>query len=412
MKYYEKSHPKGRTTYMNKIKEVILGKYGEIILKGTNRGTFEAQLLRDVKRRAAMIGNYAVSYTQSTVYIEPKDEDAEYNLDLMYSQVGKIFGFAGICKAAVCEKTLESIIETAQAYLPDKLANVRTFKCDARRSDKHFPLSSPELAGEVGGAILDIMPDLKVNLNEPDVVVKIEVREEHAYIHAGQDKGAGGMPLNSAGKGLLLLSGGIDSPVAGYMMLKRGMTVDCVHFESFPYTSEAAREKVLSLASELTEYCGKIRVHIISLTHIQEELRDNCDEDYFTLLLRRFMMKLACRTAEDQGCSVLVTGESLGQVASQTLKAMCVTESAADRPVFRPLVGMDKLDIIKIAREIGTFETSILPYDDCCTVFTPRHPRTQPELEKVLAEEAKVDFEALLDEAWHTRNTVVLNQEI
>ena len=397
---------------MDKIKEIILGKYGEVILKGTNRSTFEAQLIRDVKRRAAMIGNYAVSYNQSTVYIEPKDEDAEYNIDAMYSQVGKIFGFAGICKAAVCEKTLESIIETAQAYLPEKLADVKTFKCDARRSDKKFPLSSPELAGEVGGAILDIMPSLKVDLNDPDIVVKIEVREKNAFIHAGQDRGAGGMPLNSAGKGLLLLSGGIDSPVAGYMMLRRGMTVDCVHFESFPYTSEAAREKVLSLASALTEYCGKIRVHIISLTHIQEELRDNCDEDYFTLLLRRFMMKLACRTAEDQGCSVLVTGESLGQVASQTLKAMCVTESAADRPVFRPLVGMDKIDIIKIAREIGTFETSILPYDDCCTVFTPRHPRTQPELEKVLAEEAKVDAAALLDEAWHTRNTVVLNQEI
>ena len=397
---------------MDKIKEIILGKYGEIILKGTNRGTFEAQLIRDVKRRAALIGNYSVTYNQSTVYIEPKDEDAEYNIDTMYAQVGKVFGFSAICKAAVCEKTLESIIETAQAYLPEKLSHVKTFKCDAKRSDKRFPLSSPELAGEVGGAILDVMPELKVNLNEPDVIVKIEVREEHAYIHAGQDRGAGGMPLNSAGKGMLLLSGGIDSPVAGYMMLKRGMAVECVHFESFPYTSEAAREKVLSLASALTEYCGKIKVHIISLTHIQEELRDNCEEDYFTLLLRRFMMKLSCRMAEDQGCPVLVTGESLGQVASQTLKAMCVTESAADRPVFRPLVGMDKQDIIKIARDIGTFDTSILPYDDCCTVFTPRHPRTQPELEKVLAEEAKVDFEALLEEAWHTRNTVVLNQEI
>lgn len=397
---------------MAKIKEIILGKYGEIILKGTNRGTFEAQLLKDVKRRAAMIGNYYIHYNQSTVYIEPKDEDAEYKIDTMYDQLGKVFGFAAICKAAVADKTLDSIVETAQAYLPERLDGIKTFKCEAKRSDKTFPLSSPELSGEVGGALLDIMPELKVNLTEPDVIVKIEVREEHAYIHAGQEKGAGGMPLNSAGKGLLLLSGGIDSPVAGYMMMKRGMNVECVHFESFPYTSEAVREKVLSLASALTEYCGRIKVHIISLTHIQEELRDNCEEDYFTLLLRRFMMKLSCRVAEENGCPVLVTGESLGQVASQTLKAMCVTEDAADRPVFRPLVGMDKEDIVKISRKIGTFETSILPFDDCCTVFTPRHPRTQPELEKVLREEARVDFEALLDEAWSTRNTVVLNQEI
>ena len=397
---------------MEKIKELILGKYGEIILKGTNRGSFETQLLRDVKRRAAMIGNYAVTYNQSTVYVEPLDEDAEYNIDTMYAQMGKVFGFAGICKAAVCEKTLDSILETAKAYLPEKLARVKTFKCEAKRSDKKFPLSSPELSGEVGGAVLEVLPELKVDLTEPDVIVKIEVREKHAYIHAGQERGAGGMPAGSSGKGLLLLSGGIDSPVAGYMMMKRGMTVECVHFESFPYTSEAAREKVLTLASELTEYSGKIKVHIVSLTHIQEELRDNCEEDYFTLLLRRFMMKLSSRVAEENGCPVLVTGESLGQVASQTLKAMCVTENAADRPVFRPLVGMDKEDIVRISRSIGTFETSILPFDDCCTVFTPRHPRTQPELEKVLREEAKVDADALLEEAWQTRNTVVLNQSI
>lgn len=397
---------------MEKIKEVILGKYGEIILKGTNRSRFEAQLLRDVKRRAAMLGNFAVRSNQSTVYIEPLDEDAEYALDSMYAQVGKIFGFAGICKAAVCEKTLESILETAKVYLPEKLTGIKTFKCEARRSDKTFPLSSPELSGEVGCALLEVMPSLKVNLNEPDILVKIEVREKYAYIHAGQDRGAGGMPLNSAGKGMLLLSGGIDSPVAGYTMMKRGMNIECVHFDSFPYTSEAAREKVLTLASELTEYCGKIKVHIISLTHIQEELRDRCEEDYFTLLLRRFMMRLASRVAEENGCPVLVTGESLGQVASQTLKAMCVTEDAADRPVFRPLVGMDKEDIVKISRSIGTFDTSILPYDDCCTVFTPRHPRTQPELEKVKREENRVDVGALLEEAWQTRDTVVLEQEI
>lgn len=394
------------------MKEVILCKYGEIILKGTNKRTFENQLLHEVKRRAAMIGNYTVRYNQSTVYVEPNDAAAEDMMDVMYEQIGKVFGFAGICRAAVCEKTLESILDTAREYLPEKLAGYKTFKCTAKRSDKMFPLSSPELSGEVGAVILETIPDITVNLQEPDIVVKIEVRETNAYIHAGQDKGAGGMPIGSAGRGMLLLSGGIDSPVAGYMMMKRGMTVDCVHFESFPYTSEAAREKVLTLASELTEYCGKIKVHVISLTHIQELMRDTCEEDYFTLLLRRFMMRLASKCAAENSCDVLVTGESLGQVASQTMKAMCVTEDAADRPVFRPCIGMDKEEIIKISREIGTFATSILPFDDCCTVFTPKHPRTQPELAKVMREEEKLDVESLIEEAWQTRNTVVLHQEL
>lgn len=394
------------------MKEVILCKYGEIILKGTNKKTFEAQLLREVKRRAALVGHYTVRYNQSTVYVEPNDSEAEASLDVMYDQLRKVFGFAGICRAAVCEKTLDSILETARAYLHEKLSGVRTFKCTAKRSDKSFPLSSPELSGEVGAVILETIPDIRVDLDEPEMIVKIEVRETNAYIHAGQERGAGGMPLGSAGRGMLLLSGGIDSPVAGYMMMKRGMTVDCVHFESFPYTSEAAREKVLTLAARLTEYCGRIKVHVISLTHIQELMRDNCEEDYFTLLLRRFMMRLASRCAEENSCEVLVTGESLGQVASQTMKAMCVTEDAADRPIFRPCIGMDKEEIIRISREIGTFETSILPFDDCCTVFTPRHPRTQPELEKVLREEARLDTDALVEEAWLTRNTVVIDQEL
>lgn len=395
-----------------KMREVILCKYGELILKGTNRSTFESRLLKEVRRRAAFFGKYTVRSQQSTVYIEPQNADAEDELDSLYMQIGKVFGFTGICRAAVCEKNLEAILTTAKEYLPEKLSKYRTFKCESKRSDKRFPLSSPELSGEVGAAILEAVPGITVNLKEPEIEVRIEVREEYAYIHAGQDKGAGGMPLDSAGKGLLLLSGGIDSPVAGYMMMKRGMTVDCVHFESFPYTSEAAHDKVMQLASELTEFCGRIIVHCISLTHIQEELRDNCDEDYFTLLLRRFMMKLASMCADEHGCSVLVTGESLGQVASQTLKAMCVTEDASTLPVFRPCIGMDKEEIIRISRDIGTFETSILPYDDCCTVFTPRHPRTQPELEKVLKEEAKVDVDALIEEAWATRHAVVLKQEI
>ncbi len=397
---------------MEKIKEIILCKYGEIILKGANRSTFETQLLREVKRRAAMIGHYSVTYNQSTVYVTPNDDESADSVDALYVQLGMVFGFSGICKAAAAEKNLESIIKTAQAYLPGKLRGVKTFKCESKRSDKKFPLSSPELSGEVGDAILEAMPNLKVDVNDPDVVVRIEVREEYAYIHAGQDKGAGGMPIGSAGKGLLLLSGGIDSPVAGYMMMKRGMTVECVHFESPPYTSEAAREKVLTLAARLAEYSGKVKVHVVTLTHIQELIRDTCTEDYFTLLLRRFMMKLASKVAEENGCPVLVTGESLGQVASQTMKAMCVTEDAASIPVFRPCIGMDKEEIVGISRSIGTFDTSILPYDDCCTVFTPRHPRTQPELSKVLAEEAKLDVDALIEEAWESRHLITVNQEL
>ncbi len=396
----------------NKIREVILCKYGEVILKGDNRRRFETQLLREIRRRAALFGNYDVIDRQSTVCVEPLDERAEEALPDLYVQVGKVFGLSGIARCAVAEKDMDDILRVARAYLPDRLRDVRTFKCEAKRSDKTFPLDSMQIAAVVGGAVLESSPHLKVNVTDPDVVVRIEIRERHAYLHAGQDHGASGMPTGSAGRGLLLLSGGIDSPVAGYTMMKRGVTVECVHFESFPYTSEAAREKVFRLAEELTEYCGRIKVHVISLTRIQETLRDTCEEDYFTLLLRRFMMRLSSRLAEELGCGVLITGESLGQVASQTMKALRVTEDAASLPVFRPLIGMDKAEIISISRRIGTFETSILPYEDCCTVFTPRHPKTQPVLERVLEQEAKVDIAALEEEAWATRNCRILTQEL
>ncbi len=393
------------------MKEVILCKYGEIILKGANRNKFETMLMREVKRRAHKVGGFNVRYNQSTVYIEPVDDSVtEEDIDVMYDQAKKIFGFAGITRAAVCEKTMEDIKRTAAEYLPSRLAGYRSFRCEAKRSDKNFPLGSPEIAAEIGGVILSKMPKLKVALKGADITVRIEVRDKYAYIHAGQERAAGGIPLGSGGRGLLLLSGGIDSPVAGHMMAKRGLFIDALHFESFPYTSERAREKVLELARELTEYLGNIRVHIISLTHIQEELRDCCDEEYFTLLLRRFMMELANRTADEAGCKCLITGESLGQVASQTLAAINVTDAVARLPVFRPCIGLDKEEIVERAREIGTFETSTLPYEDCCTVFTPRHPKTQPEMEKVLEQEAKIDVAALTDEAWESRYTVVVKQ--
>lgn len=390
------------------MKEVILCKYGEIILKGANRGQFENILIKEVRKKAAKIGKFNVHFSQSTVFVEPFDGTTDDEFEEMVNEVKKVFGFAAITRAAVAEKTIEDISRVAKEYLPSKLANCKTFKCESKRSDKKFPLSSPEISAEIGGVILETMPRLKVDVKNPDVVVKVEVRENYAYIHAGQEKGAGGIPLGTGGKGLVLLSGGIDSPVAAYVMAKRGLNIDALHFESYPYTSDRAREKVLELASELTDYCGKIKVHIISLTHIQEEIRDNCNEDYFTLILRRFMMELADRTAKRFGCKCLITGESLGQVASQTLAAINVTDPMATLPVFRPLIGTDKEDIVQISRKIGTFETSILPYEDCCTVFTPKHPKTQPELEKVMAEEAKIDRAALIEEAWASLKTVVV----
>lgn len=390
------------------MKEVVLCKYGELILKGANRSRFESQLLRELRRRAAHVGDFQIRYAQSTVYIEPQTDGED--VDEMFEQVKKVFGFASVTRAAACEKNMEAIFAAARAYLPAKLRGCKTFRCEAKRSDKLFPLKSPEIAAEVGGEILEAMPELQVDLTHPEITVRVEIRDRMAYIHAGQERGAGGIPLGSGGKGLLLLSGGIDSPVAGYMMAKRGLFIDALHFESYPYTSEQARQKVLELAHELCEYCREIRVHVISLTHIQEMLRDNCDEEYFTLLLRRFMMELANRVAEEKECKALITGESLGQVASQTMAAICVTDAVARYPVLRPCIGLDKEEIVERARQIGTFDTSILPYEDCCTVFTPRHPKTRPELSKVEQQETRLDKEVLLQEAWDSRYTVAVRQ--
>ncbi len=385
------------------IPEVILCKYGEIVLKGANRQTFESGLVKELRRRATPYGIFKIYFKQSTIYIVPQSADCD--MDGMYSAARKVFGIVGVNRAAVCDKSMESIKEMVKLYLPDKLLGKRTFKVDAKRSDKKFPLTSPEISAEIGGVILSCVKGIKVDVKNPDVTVTVEVRDEHAYIRAGQEAGAGGLPIRSAGRGLLLLSGGIDSPVAGCMMAKRGMEIEALHFESFPYTSERAKEKVMTLAQEMCEYCSRIHVHVISLTHIQEELRDNCTEDYFTLLLRIFMMRLAERCAAEYNCGALITGESLGQVASQTLAAIGVTDSVVNVPVFRPCIGLDKNEIVNEARHYGTFETSILPFEDCCTVFTPRHPKTQPKLDAVMAELAKVDADALLEEAWGTMYT-------
>ena len=385
------------------IQEVILCKFGEVVLKGSNRQTFESQLIKELRRRASPYGTFKIYFKQSIVYVEPVDDLCD--MDGMYEAAKKVFGIVGVNRAAVCEKNMESIIAKAREYLPEKLAGKRTFKVDAKRSDKRFPLNSPEISREIGGVILSCVRGIKVDVHNPDVVVTVEVRDDYAYIRAGQEPGAGGLPLRSAGRGLLLLSGGIDSPVAGCMMAKRGLEIEALHFESFPYTSERAREKVMQLAQEMCEFCSKIHVHVISLTHIQEELRDKCEEDYFTILLRIFMMRLSERCARDYKCHALITGESLGQVASQTLRAIEVTDSVVNLPVFRPCIGLDKNEIIIQARHYGTFETSILPFEDCCTVFTPRHPKTQPKIEDVMRELSKVDVDALLEEAYASMYT-------
>ena len=386
------------------MKEVILCKYGELVLKGANKSHFEAMLVRRIKGRATRYGDFKVYNRQSTVYVEPLDEFCD--MDGMLESMTKMFGFNRVTVAAVCEKNMESICECVKEYLPHRMEGVKTFKVEAKRADKTFPLKSPELCAEVGAYILESVRGIRVNVQNPERVVRVEIREAGAYIHFDALAGAGGMPIGSSGRGLLLLSGGIDSPVAGYMMAKRGMTVDALHFESFPHTSERAKEKVLTLAKEVTEYTDCMYVHIISLTHIQEEIKNKCDEDYFTLLLRRFMYVLSERMAKKCYCGALITGESLGQVASQTLEAIGVTDAMVNIPVFRPCIGLDKEEIVQIARKIGTFETSILPYEDCCTVFTPRHPKTRPNPDYVAAEAAKLDFDALCDEAFESMYTV------
>ena len=375
-----------------KMKEILLCKYGEIVLKGLNKGHFESILLKEIRRRVEKCGGGKVTRAQSTVYIDPSECT---DIEMLVTELQKVFGIVSICRAAVVEKDMDAILKAAKEYLPDQLKGYKTFRADAKRADKRFPLKSPEIAAQVGGAILSCVHGIRVSLNAPEIGVTVEIREEHAYIHAGAIKGAGGMPVGTAGRALLLLSGGIDSPVAGYMMAKRGARVEAVHFESFPYTSEAAREKVLELARLISDYCGPVKVHVVSVTEIQERLRDTVDEEYFTLLLRRSMMRLASRLAGERECHALITGESLGQVASQTMLAMSVTDPAANMLIFRPCIGMDKEEIITIARKINTFETSILPYEDCCTVFTPKHPKTRPELPKVIAQENLADLAEL-----------------
>ncbi|MBQ3482143.1 MAG: tRNA 4-thiouridine(8) synthase ThiI [Oscillospiraceae bacterium] len=379
------------------MKEIILCKLGEIVLKGLNRRTFEQKLLSNLRHSLHGLGEYRVWYSQSTVYIEGAGEDAD--MDAAFEAAGKVFGIIKLSRAAACEKDKDAITALAKDYLHGELLDAKSFKVETKRSDKRFPMTSIELSQYVGGELSEAFPHLKVEMHEPELVVHLEVRESAAYVHASPVDGAGGMPVGSNGVAVSLLSGGIDSPVSSYMIAKRGVRLVPVHFFSFPYTSEAAKEKVIELARLLTAYCGKMPLFVVPFTHIQEQIRDKCPEEYFTLVMRRFMMRIAERLAAEQGAKAIVTGENLGQVASQTMEAMASTQAVLSLPVLQPLIGLDKEEIVRLARRIGTFETSILPYEDCCTVFTPRHPKTHPKPEEVARAESALDVGALVEEA-------------
>jgi len=380
-----------------KRKEIILAKVGEIALKGLNRKNFEDILIKNIKRKIYPLGRFEVVASQSTVRITPLDD--KIDMDEAALKLSKVFGVVAFSRACVAEKDIESIKAAAVDYLKPVFSRNISFKVESKRSDKKFPYGSPEISRIVGGHLADMYPNVRVDVHNPDVVVTVEVRDFAAYVHASVEEGAGGLPVSCGGKAAVLISGGIDSPVAAYMMARRGVELTAIHFASPPYTSERAEEKVRELLEIVSDYAGEMTMYTVPFTKIQEEIQRSCPEELFTIIMRRLMMRISQRIAESTGCQALITGESLGQVASQTIGALACTDEAADMPVFRPLIGMDKQDIIEISKKINTFKTSCLPYEDCCTVFTPRHPRTKPKPELVRKAEAKVDWDELVDEA-------------
>ena len=377
--------------------EMILLKLGEMVLKGLNRHSFEDKLQANIHRRLNGLGRFRVYTRQSTTYVEPMEDSCD--MDAAWEAMKKVFGVVGLSRARACEKDKDAILKACHEYLDDRLRTARTFKVETRRADKTFPMTSIQLSQYVGGELDELYPNLQVDVHHPELTVYVEIRDYAAFVHANPDPGAGGLPVGINGRAVSLLSGGIDSPVSSYMIAKRGVALEMVHFFSYPYTSPEAKEKVLELARLLTPWCGRLTVHVVPFTAIQEELRRSCPEEMFTLVMRRFMMRIAQRVAKRCGAKALVTGESLGQVASQTMDAMTVTGQVVDIPVLRPVVGMDKEEIVQISRKIGTYDTSILPYEDCCTVFTPRHPRLRPTVEEAEAAEAGLDIEAMVQAA-------------
>ena len=377
--------------------EMFLLKLGEMVLKGLNRHSFEDKLQANIHRRLNGLGRFRVYTRQSTTYVEPMEDSCD--MDAAWEAMKKVFGVVGLSRARACDKDKDAIFRACHEYLDDRLRSARTFKVETRRADKTFPMTSIQLSQYVGGELDELYPNLQVDVHHPELTVYVEIRDYAAFVHANPDPGAGGLPVGINGRAVSLLSGGIDSPVSSYMIAKRGVALEMVHFFSYPYTSPEAKEKVLELARLLTPWCGHLTVHVVPFTAIQEELRRSCPEEMFTLVMRRFMMRIAQRVAKRCGAKALVTGESLGQVASQTMDAMTVTGQVVDIPVLRPVVGMDKEEIVQISRKIGTYDTSILPYEDCCTVFTPRHPRLRPTVEEAEAAEAGLDIEAMVQAA-------------
>ena len=379
------------------MREIFLLKLGEIVLKGANKRQFEDKLRQNVRRRMRPFGNFDVYLMQSTVYVEPMDDEAD--VDGAWEACHNIFGLVSLCRCRACEKNLDIIFNAVEEYLGDDLDCAASFKVESKRSDKSFPMTSIAISQEIGGRIAEAHPECQVDVHHPAYTVYVEVRDLAAYVHGPAEPGAGGLPTGVGGRAMCLLSGGIDSPVAAYMIAKRGVEIEAVHFFSYPYTSQLAKDKVQELARLVTKYCGRMTLNIVGFTKIQEAIRDNCPEEFFTLIMRRFMMEISQRIAKDHGCGALITGENLGQVASQTMEAMTVTGAVVDIPIFMPLVGMDKEEIVTIARKIGTMETSVLPYEDCCTVFTPKHPKTKPTLGQLLNAEKNLDREALILDA-------------
>ncbi len=391
--------------------DIILLKLGELVLKGLNRHNFEEKLMSNARRRLQSCGGrFKVTTKQSITYVEPLEDACD--MDRAFEAMKMVFGAAGVCRCRACEKDKDVMLSAIQEFLAPQLAAAKTFKVECKRSDKAFPLNSIQLAQYLGGELDELYPHLTAEMHHPDLTVYVEVRDDAAFIHGNTEQGAGGLPVGMAGKAVSLLSGGIDSPVASWMMAKRGLSLEMVHYFSYPYTSEEAKQKVLDLAKILTPWIGRTVVHVVPFTAIQEELRRSCPEELFTILMRRFMMRIAAAVAERTGAGALVTGESLGQVASQTMEAMQCTGGAIDLPVFRPVIGMDKEEIIRISRRINTFETSILPYEDCCTVFTPRHPKLKPTIAECEAAEANLDVEGLVKAAVDGIERVFIEMEI
>lgn len=371
------------------MKEIILIKNGELALKGLNRNSFEDILIKNIKKRISDLGAFEYTKSQSTIMVDPLDDGID--LDDAADRISKVFGIAALSRACVCEKDFEDIKSKSTEYLSEQLEEARTFKVEAKRSDKKFPMNSPELCRELGGFLLSKFHHLKVDVHNPDVIVIVEVREKYAFVRGNNIKGAGGMPTGTSGRAAVLISGGIDSPVAAYMMAKRGIELCSIHFASPPYTSELAEMKVMELLKKVAQYSGVITTFVVPFTEIQEAIRDYCPEEYFTIIMRRVMMQISEILAREQNCSALITGESVGQVASQTMYALACTDCAVNMPVFRPCIGMDKEEIIAVSRKIDTFETSIQPYEDCCTVFTPKHPKTKPHIDDVIAAQNKIE---------------------